>query len=197
MKIFFSEGNPMTEGDADLKFNPKEGYEYTFMVRYEEYYTPTTRAADDEGGNETDTFTPCYGNFIMTMKVVPEYLVWQGTKIGINWNDDSQWKRATYSDIKAEENTTIPVYKGDEYAANPGYVPMRFSKIIIPRNGKVELYEAGFEGDKGQYRDVLWKTEINNLPHMDPPATDEYRLHPIQYDMMVYGKKKLMERTPK
>lgn len=32
---------------------------------------------------------------------------------------------------------------------------------------------------------------------MDPPATDEYRLHPIQYDMMVYGKKKLMERTPK
>lgn len=189
MKIFFSEGNPMTEGDADLKFNPKEGYEYTFMVRYEEYYTPTTRAADDEGGNETDTFTPCYGNFIMTMKVVPEYLVWQGTKIGINWNDDSQWKRATYSDIKAEENTTIPVYKGDEYAANPGYVPMRFSKIIIPRNGKVELYEAGFEGDKGQYRDVLWKTEINNLPHMDPPATDEYRLHPIQYDMMVYGKK--------
>lgn len=122
MKIFFSEGNPMTEGDADLKFNPKEGYEYTFMVRYEEYYTPTTRAADDEGGNETDTFTPCYGNFIMTMKVVPEYLVWQGTKIGINWNDDSQWKRATYSDIKAEENTTIPVYKGDEYAANPGYV---------------------------------------------------------------------------
>ena len=189
MKIFFSEDEVMTEGDTGLKFNPKEGYEYTFMVRYEEYHTPTTRAADDEGGNETDTFTPCYGNFIMTMKVVPEYLVWQGKTIGINWNNDSQWKRATYSDIKAEENTTIPVYKGDEYAANPGYVPMRFSKIIIPRNGKVELYEAGFEGDKGEYRKVLWKTEINNLPHMDPPATDEYRLHPIQYDMMVYGDK--------
>lgn len=195
MKIFFSDGETMTEGDENLKFNPKEGYEYTFMVRYEEHpencgiHTLTTRAVDDEGGNETDTFTPCYGNFIMTMKVVPEYLVWQGKTKGINWNDDSQWKRATYSDIKAKENTTIPVYKEDEYAANPGYVPMRFSKIIIPENGKVELYKAGFEGDKGQYRDVLWKTEINNLPHMNPPATDEYRLHPIQYDMMVYGDK--------
>lgn len=188
MKIHFKDGEQMTEGDKDLKFDPKEGYEYTFMVRYEEHYNTGTRADDNENSDDDKLPVPCYGNFIMTMKVVPEYLVWQGTTTGLNWNDDSQWKRATNEDIHA--NNIIPNY-GNNYNDNPGYVPMRFSKIIIPRDGKVELYKAGFEGDKTKYRNVEWKTEINDdaHKHMDPPATDEYRKHPIQYDMMVYGKK--------
>lgn len=187
MKIHFTNGEQMTEGNKNLKFDPKEGYEYTFMVRYEEQYNTEhtdTRADDNENSDDDKLPVPCYGNFIMTMKVVPEYLVWQGKEIGLNWNDDSQWKRATNTDIHA--NNTIPNY-GNNYNDNPGYVPMRFSKIIMPKNSKVELYKAEFEGNKEAYRSVNWKTERPD--HIPVPSNDVYRGHPIQYDMMVYGTK--------
>lgn len=177
MKIYFTYDNKMTESQDNLIFEPKEGYEYTFIARYEEYYGQNTNT------NGTDLPTPCYGNLVITMKVVPEYLVWQGKTTGINWNDDSQWKRATNAEIKA--TNTIPVYtEPAEYAANPGYVPMRFSKIIIPREGKVELYKAGFENQTDK---EVWTTERPD--HIPAPSNDVYRGHPIQYDMMVYGNK--------
>ncbi|CAK7007166.1 MAG: hypothetical protein PARBB_00893 [Parabacteroides distasonis] len=183
MKIYFTYDNAMIESQDDLKFEPKEGYEYTFIVRYEEYYGENTDA------DETDLPVPCYGNLVITMKVVPEYLVWKSKTKGINWNDDSQWKRATDAEIKA--TNTIPVYTGsDEYEANPGYVPMRFSKIIIPREGKVELYKARFENEvdsETNTKRFVWVTE--RPAHIPAPSNDVYRGHPIQYDMMVYGNK--------
>lgn len=195
MKIHFTQDESMTGTENGPKFSPKEGYEYTFIVRYEEHYTdqhtPQTKAEGDGTGEDGSLLVPCYGNLVVTMKVVPEYLVWQGKETGLNWNDDSQWKRATNDQIQGNTTTPTITNHGTEYTGNPGYVPMRFSKIIIPRDGKVELYKAGFDGDKTQYRAVEWKTEINDdaHKHMDPPATDEYRKHPIQYDMMVYGTK--------
>lgn len=177
MKIYFTDGKSMTESQTDLKFEPKEGYEYTFIVRYEEHYGENTNT------DGTDLPTPCYGNLVITMKVVPEYLVWQGEAGGTNWNDDSRWERATNTEIKA--TNTIPDY-GKDYEDNPGYVPMRFSKIIIPSKGKVELYKAGFEKQTDTER-LVWKTE--RPAHIPAPSNDVYRGHPIQYDMMVYGKK--------
>lgn len=180
MKITFKYGEAMDDSDKDSpKFKPKEGYEYTFMVLIEEH----NNSHENNNG-------ACWGNFNLTMKVVPEYLVWQGTEYGDNWNNDTHWKRALDSDIKAN-GSKIEDYQNDKR----GYVPMLFSKVIIPKEGKVELYKAGFEGAENAYKGMEWKTTINDpeLDHMEPPATvieEAGREHPIQYDMMVYEDEK-------
>ena len=175
MKITFKYGEAMDDSDKDSpKFEPKEGYKYEFMVLIEEH---NQNHANENGA--------CWGNFNLTMKVVPEYLVWKGTEYGDNWNNDTHWKRAQDSDIKAKGK--IEDYSND----NRGYVPMLFSKVIIPKNGKVELYKAGFKGNEDSYKNMEWTTTIKDpeLDHMEPPATvieEADKKHPIQYDMMVY-----------
>lgn len=179
MTIKFHYGKKMDSSDENSPiFNPHEGYEYEFMVLIEEH---DASHASDNGA--------CWGNFNLTMKVVPEYLVWQGTEYGDNWNNDTHWERALDSDIKAN-GSKIEDYQNDKR----GYVPMLFSKVIIPKEGKVELYKAGFEGDENAYKGMKWITTINDpeLGHMEPPATvieEADREHPIQYDMMVYEAK--------
>ena len=180
VKFKYNENIDETDEISSPKFEPREGYYYTFMVRLEGHNENHDVAAEKE---------TCWGNLMIMMKVVPEYLVWQGNEYGDNWNNDSHWKRATNDDIQA--TNTITTY-GDGYD-NRGYVPMLFSKVIIPENGRVELYKAGFEEENGK---LTWKTTINDpdLDHMEPPAdvkedvTDKE--HPIQYDMMVYTKYK-------
>lgn len=147
----------------DFTFAPREGYYYTFNVYFEEY---------EAGGA-----TACYGRFPLTMKVVPEYLVWNDTQkddpnqpqavtIG-NWNYDGNWKRATNRDIKA--TNTINEYGND----NRAFVPMLFSKVVIPANSKIWLYQAGY-GDNGR-----WNNE-------DRPAEVAEPTQNIQYDLMAF-----------
>lgn len=144
-------------------FAPREGYYYTFNVYFEEY---------EAGGA-----TACYGRFPLTMKVVPEYLVWNDTQkddpnqpqavtIG-NWNYDGNWLRATNRDIKA--TNTINEYGND----NRAFVPMLFSKVVIPTNSKIQLYQAGY-GDNGK-----WNNE-------DRPDNIAEPTPNIQYDLMAF-----------
>lgn len=148
----------------DFTFAPREGYYYTFNVYFEEEY--------EAGGA-----TACYGRFPLTMKVVPEYLVWNDTQkddpnqpqavtIG-NWNYDGNWKRATNEDIKA--TNTINEYGND----NRAFVPMLFSKVVIPANSKIWLYQAGY-GDNGK-----WNNEDRPAEVADPTPN-------IQYDLMAF-----------
>lgn len=146
---------------VDFQFKPREGYYYTFTVYFEE-------AINDVGER-----TACLGQFPVTMKVVPEYLVWNDTQktedystIG-NWNYDGNWKRATNEDIKA--TNTIDEYKND----NRAFVPMLFSKVVIPANSKIWLYQAGY-GDNGK-----WNNEDRPAEVADPTPN-------IQYDLMAF-----------
>ena len=150
--------------NESFKFVPREGYYYTFNVYFEEQTA--------QGDN-----TACYGRFPLTMKVVPEYLVWNDTQkddpnqpqavtIG-NWNYDGNWKRATNEDIKA--TNTIDEYYND----NRAFVPMLFSKVVIPANSKIQLYQAGY-GDNGR-----WNNE-------DRPAEVAEPTLNIQYDLMAF-----------
>ena len=173
MKITFKYGGAMDDSDKSPKFEPKEGYEYTFMVLIEEH--------NDSHENNNGA---CWGNFNLTMKVVPEYLVWQGKDDIKNWNNDANWKRALDDDIKASGKITD--YGNDDR----GYVPMRFSKVIMPEDSKVELYEAYFTGDMDTHRSMEWKTERPD--YMESPSTSTSWNdggHPILYDMMVYEDK--------
>lgn len=171
MKITFKYGEAMDDSDKDSpKFKPKEGYEYTFMVLIEEH----NNSHENNNG-------ACWGNFNLTMKVVPEYLVWQGKDDIKNWNNDANWKRALDDDIKASGKITD--YDNDDR----GYVPMLFSKVIMPKDSKVELYEAYFTGAMDMHRSMEWKTERPD--YMESPSTSTSWNdggHPILYDMMVY-----------
>ena len=179
MKIKFNYGESMVAGSTEekYKFYPREGYEYTFMLDFEEH-------ADDESHDATNG--TCQGNMNITMKVVPEYLVWQGKDNTKNWNNDANWKRATADQLKnGDEDYDYDDGATEEY---PGYVPMLFSNVIIPKDGKIELYQAGFKGSMTEYKNMEWETTIDQLEDMEKPSIsmvgdDE---HPIQYDMMVF-----------
>lgn len=177
MKIKFNYGESMVIGEVnEQKFEPREGYEYTFTVLIEEH---TENHSNPKGA--------CRGTLNLTMKVVPEYLVWQGNDNTQNWNNDALWKRATVNQLKKSSSDEYKDYNDAETENYPGYVPMLFSKVIMPEGNKVELYEAGFTGSSDSYRNMKWETE--RPEYMESPSTSSTWNdggHPIQYDMMVY-----------
>ena len=161
------------EGFTTFTFDPKEGYEYTFSVYYEEMVEGTE-----------DIGTACIGTFPVTMKVVPEYLVWNDqqktdTRIG-NWNNDGNWKRATNDDINAT-NTITEYEDGD----NRAFVPMLFSKVIMPRDSKALLYAAGLQENGNSDK---W---VSNRPEYVAEPTDS-----IQYDLMAYEQNDVLTTKP-
>lgn len=122
MKIYFDLNTVQANG---FKFNPKEGYTYTFAVHFEEKVA--------EG---SDTGNACFGQFNVDMKVVPEFLVWKGTGNNSNWNNDNNWKRADRTDLKKTDNSYTT--NADNTTDN-GFVPMLFSNVVMPQNSNVEL----------------------------------------------------------
>lgn len=200
MAIYFDLTNPMSGlGDyastevEKQKFTPREGYEYRFDVHFEEHAKHT--------GTE-DEYEPvpgsCYNYMEITMKVVPEYLVWQGKvddegKID-NWNEDAAWRRATNKDIQS--TNSIEPYNDTPKGMSLGYVPMLFTKVIIPEDQKAALYKAGFSLDdtsgklkwgKKDKPDYIKLPSKVNIP--EDASIDMTEGHPIHYDMMVYSEK--------
>lgn len=155
-------------------FVPREGYYYTFNVYFEEY---------EAGGA-----TACYGRFPLTMKVVPEYLVWNDTQkddpnqpqavtIG-NWNYDGNWKRIASTAIHAAKYENSDYFTdGGTNDNSEGFVPMLFSKVIMPKGSKVELYAAGYNAD-GSWG---YGTGVTARPDHIAAPTDN-----IQYDLMAF-----------
>ena len=148
------------EGDPEdgFVFRPKEGYWYTFSVHFEERLDGVTSTA-------------CYGKFTVRMNVVPEYLVWNGGPTN-NWNRDENWKRVnSRTTIHATDDSFL-----DGNTTDRAFVPMLFSKVIIPRGQQVQLYRAGWRtGSDGHYG---WESQ---RPEWMQPPTDS-----IQYDLMAY-----------
>lgn len=147
------------EGDPEdgFVFHPKEGYWYAFSVHFEERL-------------DGEVSTACYGKFTVRMNVVPEYLVWNGGPT-TNWNRDENWKRV---------NTAATIHAADDSflggnTTDRAFVPMLFSKVLIPRGKQVQLYRAGWRSSDGHYG---WESQ---RPEWMQSPTDS-----IQYDLMAY-----------
>lgn len=200
MAIYFDLKNPMsglgeyasTEVEKQ-KFTPREGYEYRFDVHFEEH------AKHSETEDEYEPVPgSCYNYMEITMKVVPEYLVWQGKvdKDGYidNWNEDAAWRRATNEDIQS--TNSIEPYNDTPTGMSLGYVPMLFTKVIIPEDQKAALYKAGFSLDATSEK-LKWgnkdKPDYIKLPSKvnipEDASIDMTEGHPIHYDMMVFSAK--------
>lgn len=154
---FYLDEQTLADGEK-FTFAPREGYTYTFAINFAEH----GRAVNNS----------CWGSFPMTMKVVPENLVWNGGE-NDNWNNDTMWKRAKAADLKITDGS----YTDDDEAA--GFVPMLFSNVVMPTDSKARLYMAGF-ADGGS----SWAgTDAGLRPDGMGDPTEN-----IQYDLMVYDK---------
>ena len=204
MDIYFDLTNSMSglennDATTDIQrqvFTPREGYEYRFGVHFEEHEAHTGQSEEDY----VATPGSCYNYMEITMKVVPEYLVWQGKvdadgKID-NWNEDSVWKRISSDEINKSEDDQSDYFTNGNNQNENGYVPMLFTKVIIPENSQVALHSAGFTGSSDTYRGMSWTsarpeyikqpTKVNIPEDASVGMTEG---HPIHYDMMVYSEK--------
>lgn len=158
---FYLDEQTLADG-SNFKFAPREGYTYTFAINFAE--------RGDRINNS------CWGSFPMTMKVVPEYLVWQGDE-NDNWNNDSKWKRAKSEDLNFN-STEYTDYPADELTeTGNGFVPMLFSNVVMPEDSRVELYMAGYSEGGGN---ASWVTSNQRPENIGDPTEN------IQYDLMVY-----------
>lgn len=159
MQIYFDTETTQENG---FRFQPKEGYTYTFAIHFEEKIN---------NGADSQTSNACFGVFNISMKVVPANLVWTGQGNTDNWNNDDNWKRADATDLKHTDGTYTT---NQENTTSKGFVPMLFSNVIMPKDYKVELYIAGF-GDGG-----------NGWVNTSRPDYMEMPTENIQYDLMAY-----------
>lgn len=155
---FYFDSQTLVDGKT-FTFNPREGYVYTFAIHFAEHGETVNNS--------------CWGSFPLTLKVVPENLVWNGTGATSNWNNDANWKRVDAKDLKNTDGTYIT---NEANTTENGFVPMLFSNVIMPRDSKAELYMAGY-GDGGNG----W-INTSRPDYMELPT--EY----IQYDLMAYEK---------
>ena len=155
---FYFDKQTLVDGKT-FTFNPREGYVYTFAIHFAEHGETVNNS--------------CWGSFPIDMKVVPEYLVWQGGATS-NWNNDANWKRADKSALKKADDDSYLTNEAN--TTENGFVPMLFSNVIMPAGSKAELYMAGY-GDGG-----------NGWVNTSRPSYMELPTENIQYDLMAYEK---------
>ena len=113
----------------DSKFDPREGYYYVLRYSFEEDQTQV-------GNQYVGLEAPCYGEDVLTLKIVPEYQMWVG-RDG-DFNNDANWRRVTPAELLAADSQdlkdfVIPAVAADDRNSNrASYTPMDFTKVIVP-----------------------------------------------------------------
>lgn len=142
-------------------FKPREGYYYTFTVYFEEKIR-------EDNGESISAGNSCIGEFNLKMDVVPEYVIWNGGATD-NWNNDYNWSRVNSAErINKPENSYVAY-------TEQSFVPMQFSKVIIPKEKKVELYVAGYDQSSASG----WNWKHDRPSYIGEPTEN------IQFDLMV------------
>ncbi len=170
MQIYFNVEEADAEGWPLTPFAVREGYYYVLTVYFQE------KGPYDEG--EQTVGSACWGTFPLEMKIVPEHLVWTGDKTS-NWNNDNHWRRADKSELNKAETDAYPT--NEKNGTDKGFVPMLFSKVVMPSGSAAELYMAGFkEGSDGMQ---TWQGDEDTANHED---VAEKPTGNIMYDLMLY-----------
>ena len=162
--VYFYLDEQKLDDGTSFTFNPREGYEYTFSLHFEEH--------------GTDVFNTCEGTFPLTMKVVPAYMKWTGkTQNGIyaNWNNDGNWERIESTTINKNVTGSEDYFTDGTNGTTNGFVPMLFTKVVMPENSQVELYAAGYNDNNWGYDGVTASPD-----HIAVPTEN------IQYDLMAF-----------
>lgn len=125
----------------------------------------------------------CEGNVEFLLKVVPEFVTWQGGSAA--WNSDANWKRSERAELYKGEVTDAATANNQATAGHPNgyknnseisvsttpstFVPMKFTYVTIPSDLRApNLVNLAYDGTTNVYG------------NMETGATDN-----IQYDLMV------------
>ncbi len=135
-KLTVSQGS--TSNELTLTFNDTytfaEGQEYTLLI-------PFVESAD----GTTSIGSTCDGLAQLRIKVVPEYLTWQGDADD-NWYDDDNWNQSTEKELhKGDDDTDA---NGTDNIEN-AYAPLYFTKVLIPEDAQLELKNLNTEDEEG------------------------------------------------
>lgn len=124
----------------------------------------------------------CTGNVEFIMKVVPEFVTWNGNAGNTSWNNDANWTRSKCEELYKHDGQNTPTAaQGDgtnngKYVDNDDatlgrpdtYVPMKFTYVTMPTHNRAPVLAALTKGIDGIYNNV------------ESGATEN-----IQYDIMV------------
>ncbi len=166
-------------GDGVTKPTFQEGFAYRMFFRFK------------DNGDALG----CDGSTEFLLKVVPEFVTWNGGSN--NWNDDNNWQRSIrtelYKGAKETATNTAETATNTATAGHPEgydnngegalsavvttpktYVPMKFTYVTIPSNLRApNLANIGNDMTNGIYNDMASGDGIT-------PATPD-----IQYDILV------------
>ncbi len=99
----------------------EEGQKYDLLVPFGEF------ASKDAN---TPIAGSCEGYAILTIKIVPEYLTWQGTTGAEVWYNDGNWHQSTEEELYMNDKTSDQDANGDDVITN-AFAPLYFTKITI------------------------------------------------------------------
>lgn len=113
-----------TNNYLTLKFDKdygdfREGQEYVLLI-------PFVESAD----GKTALGTACDGLARLTIKVVPEYLTWQGTTGEDVWYNDGNWHQSTEEELYMNDKSSGQDANGNDEITN-AFAPLYFTKITI------------------------------------------------------------------
>lgn len=120
----------------------------------------------------------CEGYATLLVKIVPEYLTWQGTNTDADadapqakaWYNDKNWYQSTKGELYIDPNgTDNKDANGTDADLTAAFAPLHFTRITIPEGQTLEL------------EDLETKGNLLQIPEANLSKATDY----IQYDMAV------------
>lgn len=112
----------------------------------------------------------CEGYATLLVKIVPEYLTWQGTNTGEAWYNDMNWHQSTKGELYIDPNGTDGTDANGKDLVTAAFAPLHFTRITIPEGQTLELEDLKEDKNLLQGIDTTSKTKATQY---------------IQYDMAV------------
>ena len=146
----------------------KEGEAYSLYVPFGEY---------DQNGD----FLPdaCEGYAVLQIKIVPEFLTWQGTQSGNDtevWYKDTNWKQSTEAELYKGNKGYVDANGSDDVAK--AFTPLYFSKITIPVNQTLELENLSYQNNVLQGLNTSKATENIQYEMAIDTVSGAYKVSP-------------------
>lgn len=168
----------------DKDFTFKEGHYYRMRFSFRENGVPSLPTGGDGEGEPRH----CHGQHVFSIKVVPEYQAWVGAADSTNWNNDNNWRRVSTADLLhtvSENDSEINRFVTDRTeltATSKSFVPMDFTKVIIPAGASVpHLYQGVTSPVTVDGKNYLWLKDLSAPIGVSSPTTD------IAYDMAAHN----------
>lgn len=156
-ELAFTFREPENDFNVSLSNLFKEGEIYSLYIPFGEY-----------DSNDAFIQNSCEGYAVLVIKIVPEYLTWQGNGSDVWYNDD-KWNQSTEEELYMNDKTSGQDANGNDEITN-AFAPLYFTKITIPNGEQLTLDEP--------------KNDVNDIV-LDFGDKNSVATENIQYDMAV------------